>query len=341
MAILERAGEEFLRIVQGNPATQAGAIMLEYIPSAQYGNGWFTPSNIMHRLSVLGNNLSSESLRKWTSSYNFPVLTAKKNIGVILAGNIPFSGADDLFAVLITGHRFTGKTSSDDPRLFRMMVEVFHELAPELKEEIVLQDAIMKNMDAVIATGSNNSGRYFEHYFSKYPHIIRKNRNGVAVLNGHESNEELFRLGEDVFRYFGLGCRNVTKLFVPSGYSFDRFFENIVSYGDELMMAKKYMNNYEYHKTVYLLNNVKLLDNHFLILKEDEGISSPPGVLFYEFYNDPSELKNKLESEQDRIQCVVSNAFQWDNTVPIGTAQNAGLADYADNTDSVKFLLGL
>jgi hypothetical protein len=221
-----------------------------------------------------------------------------------------------------------------------LICNVLTETEPRFEPLVSFTEHRLPAVDAVIATGSNNSSRYFEYYFSKYPHIIRKNRNGVAVLTGSETTEELVGLGEDVFRYFGLGCRNVTRLFVPEGYEFPRFFEAIINWGEEMIANKKYMNNYEYYRTVYLLNKISLLDNNFLMLKEDTAISSPPGVLFYSFYNDLSELKKQLRADRDMVQCIVSNA-DISGAIPFGKSQETKPSDYADGVDVMHFLLNL
>ncbi|HSH68098.1 MAG TPA: hypothetical protein VLB84_20375 [Bacteroidia bacterium] len=196
-------------------------------------------------------------------------------------------------------------------------------------------------MDAVIATGSNNSARYFEYYFGKYPSIIRKNRNSVAVLTGAESKEELIELGKDVFHYFGMGCRNVSKLFVPKGYKFDAFYEAMMGYQDVINM-NKYGNNYDYNRTVYLMStDHTLLDNNFLLLKESDSYSSPIGVLFYEFYEDIKKLANRLYKDSSQIQCVVSSGGLIKDSVPFGQTQCPELNDYADGIDTMKFLIGL
>ena len=182
-------------------------------------------------------------------------------------------------------------------------------------------------MDAVIATGSNNSARYFEYYFGKYPHIIRKNRNSVAVLTGSESTAELQLLGKDIFQYFGLGCRNVSKLFVPKGYNFNTFFESIYEF-QNIVNNNKYGNNYDYNRTVYLMSsNPTLLDNNFLLLKEDATYSSPIGVLFYEYYDDLKSLNQQLENDKEQIQCIVSLEGNWKKSFSFGEAQNPGLKD--------------
>jgi hypothetical protein len=195
-------------------------------------------------------------------------------------------------------------------------------------------------MKAVIATGSGNSSRYFEYYFGKYPHIIRKNRHSVALIKGTETKEDFAKLGDDIFRYYGLGCRNVSKLFVPEKYRFDSFFEGIFGYAD-LIQSNKYVNNYEYNKTIYLLNNEKLLDNNFLLLREDISLSSPIGVLFYEYYKGEEALTSRLAMDAPFIQCIVSQDAQHPGSIAFGAAQCPMLWEYADGVDTMKFLIGI
>jgi hypothetical protein len=280
-------------------------------------------------------------LEKWLSAYSIPEVKNAKKIGVILAGNIPLVGFDDFRCVLISGNKFCGKLPSDDKFLLPLVAEMLLEIEPRFAEQVEFTEAQLRDMDAIIATGSNNSSRYFEHYFSKYPNIIRGNRNGIAVLTGNETKEELEAFGEDIFRYFGLGCRNVTKLFVPENYNFNSFFEAIYKWGGEMLANNKYMNNYDYHKTLYLLSSIPLLDNNFLLLKEDAGISSPPGVVFYEKYNSLEELSKKLQNESELIQCVISSPGIIAGAAPFGHSQLTGPADYADGVDVMEFLVNI
>jgi len=258
-----------------------------------------------------------------------------------MAGNIPLVAFHDWFCVLLSGNKFKGKLSSDDNLLLPFLSKVLITIEPYFENQIEFTEGQLKNMDAVIATGNNNSARYFEYYFSKLPHIIRKNRNSVAVLDGTEKSDELGLLGKDIFQYFGLGCRNVSKLFVPEKYKFDMFFESIIEFKD-IVMHNKYANNYEYNRTIYLMNSDKsLLDNNFLLLKADLSYSSPIGVLFYEFYSDINSLNAKLENEKEQIQCIVSKNNNVKNAIGFGKAQCPSLNDYADGIDTMKFLISL
>lgn len=336
-----KLGDEFVFILEGNAKTKTGRRLQSLLSELVHRNGWYTEKNVRHRLEVLSKGLKKEILEQWLSAYVISEKIIPKSIGVILAGNIPLVGFDDLRCVLISGNIFCGKIPSDDRMLMPMLGELLIELEPRFAGKIIFEENQLRGMDAIIATGTSNSSRYFEHYFGKYPHIIRGNKNGVAVLTGNETKEELMALGDDVFRYFGLGCRNVTKLFVPENYNFNSFFEAIYGWGEEMLRHHKYMNNYEYHKTLYLLSRIPLLDNNFLLLKEDEGISSPPGVVFYSNYASLDKLSKKMEKERDKIQCIIAKEGILPNTISFGNSQWVGPSDYADGVDVLKFLINL
>ncbi len=305
---------------------------------AHAANNWFSPDNIEHRIREIAAQLEEKTLTKWLSAYHLPDDFSGKKIGVIAAGNIPAAGYDDFAHVLLAGHDYVGKLSSDDNILLPFFAEILCDQDARLKDRITFAHGKLGEVDAVIATGSNNSSRYFEYYFAKVPHVIRKNRNSVAVLDGKESVADLKNLGEDVFRYYGLGCRNITKFFVPQGYRFDSFFEAIFPWGDVLLMNRKYMNNYDYNRTIYMLNNEPLLDNNFLVIKRDVGIASPPGVLYFEEYSDIKEVGLRLRADRELIQCVVTN-LSLENSVLPGNAQKPQPWEYADGVDTLEFLL--
>ncbi len=317
--------------------------MEELIKTVHVHNQWFTEENVRNAFGALAYSLEETPLLDWISVYIKDIKTEKepKRVAVIMAGNIPMVGFHDMLCVLLSGNKFAGKLSSDDKLLLPFVAKILKQIEPEFSNLIEFTEDQLKNMDAVIATGSNNSARYFEYYFGKYPNIIRKNRNSVAVLTGAETTDELKLLGDDVFQYFGLGCRNVSKLFVPKGYAFDTFYESIFDF-QNVVNNNKYANNYDYNKTVYLMSsNPTLLDNNFLLLKEDVSYSSPIGVLFYEFYDDIKELNKKLETEKEQLQCIVSNSIEIKNALPFGKAQCPSLNDYADGVDTMKFLIGI
>ena len=307
---------------------------------SQSHNGWYTPEQVYFAIHSWANALTEENLDKWLSNYQTEFSQNnenEKNVALILAGNIPLVGFHDFLSVLITGNRALIKTSSKDQNLLPFLAKYLIAVDESLKDKITFVEGKLQNFDAVIATGSNNTARYFEYYFKDKPSIIRKNRNSAAVLNGKESKEELEALGEDIFRYFGLGCRNVSKIFVPKGYSFDAFFEAIFKYQD-VIHYEKYANNYDYNKAVFLMSNFKLLDNGFLTIKEDPSYASPISSVFYEFYENIENLQARLTADSEQIQCIVSNNL-IENSIPFGQTQNPQLWDYADNVDTITFLL--
>ena len=306
------------------------------ITLAGHHNGWFTQENILFSLKNWSELLTKESLKQWLSTYNIEANTPKK-VASIMAGNIPLVGFHDFLATLITDNSVMVKSSSNDKVLLPFLASYLIDIEPSLKENIHFTENKLENFDAVIATGSNNTARYFEHYFSKGPNIIRKNRNSVAVLTGEETTEELKALGEDIFRYYGLGCRSVSKLFVPKGYDFTLFFESVYNYNPIINQAK-YANNYDYNKAVYLMSEFKILENGFLMLKEDESYASPIASLFYEYYDSVEGLKKNLINESEKIQCIVAKGI-FDNEIPFGETQKPSLGDYADGIDTVEFLL--
>ena len=309
---------------------------LNLIALSQSHNGWYTPEQVCFAFQSWAKALAQEKLDQWLSAYDFTD-RQPKTIALILAGNIPLVGFHDFLSVLISGHNVLVKTSSNDQHLLPFIAKYLIHIAPEFKDKITFIEGKLENFDAVIATGSNNTARYFEYYFKDKPSIIRKNRNSVALLTGEESREQLEALGEDIFRYFGLGCRNVSKLFVPKNYSFDAFFEAIFKY-KEVIEYEKYANNYDYNKAVFLMSNFKLLDNGFLTIKEDNGYSSPISSTFYEFYDNIDEVIKRLQDDEDKIQCIVSNNL-ISNSIPFGQTQSPELWDYADNVDTISFLL--
>jgi hypothetical protein len=309
---------------------------VDLIQLSQSHNGWYTPEQVYYAIQSWAEALTEENLNEWLSKYNFDHVKPKK-IALILAGNIPLVGFHDFLSVLIIGHDVLVKTSSNDQHLLPFLAKYLIHIAPELETKITFSEGKLENFDAVIATGSNNTARYFEYYFKDKPSIIRKSRNSIAVLNGEESKEDLVALGEDIFRYFGLGCRNVSKLFVPKGYSFNAFFEALFEYQD-VIHYEKYANNYDYNKAVFLMSNFKLLDNGFLTIKEDSSHASPISSVFYEYYENLSDLGQKLELEKENIQCIVSNNL-IKNSVAFGHTQQPKLWDYADNIDTISFLL--
>ena len=306
---------------------------------AEQQNSWFTRANVTFAFKSWSEALSENNVQQWLSQYQLPQTTSPKKILIIMAGNLPLVGFHDLLCVLVAGHKAIVKLSSDDRVLLPYLITQIRTFAPEWAEAVAFTDDKVTEYDAVIATGSDNTARYFEYYFGKKPHIIRKNRHSVAVLTGEETPEELQDLGKDIFLYYGLGCRSVSKLFVPQGYDFDLLFQAIYPYKD-IIKEQKYANNYDYNKAVYLMSLYKLLENGFLLLKEDEHYGSPIATLFYEYYTNKEALKKKLATDRDKIQCVVGHNF-IDGEIPFGQTQTPKLWDYADGVNTLTFLLNL
>jgi len=305
------------------------------LEEAERKNAWFDRENCLMTLHHWAGLLKKENLSQWLSSYSIENIPQKR-IALILAGNIPLVGFHDLLCTLLIGHTAIVKLSSNDKVLLPFLISELKNLTPIFEDKIIFTEEKLTDFDAVIATGSNNTARYFEYYFGKKPHIIRKNRNSVAILTGEETKEELELLGKDIFTYFGLGCRNVSKIFIPENYDFTNFFQAIYSF-HSVMNHQKYINNYDYNKAVYLMNLEQLLENGFLLLKEDKHYASPIATLFYEKYTNISSLQERLTEDKELIQCIVSNG-SFPNSITFGQAQIPSLRDYADGIDTIAFL---
>jgi len=293
-------------------------------------NGWFTPQNVRQSLNALGSQLTVGNLSNWTANYQYT--DQPKKVALIMAGNIPLVGFHDFLCVLLSGHSVVAKVSSDDKQLLPALVSHLLKFEPDLTERIKITEGKIGEVGAVIATGSDNSALYFEQYFGKYPHIFRKNRTSIAVLDGTETSEQLHQLGHDIFDYFGLGCRNVSHLLIPLNFDLNKFFEAIVPFG-EIAHHHKYANNYDYNKAVYLLNKVDLLDNNFVLLRETEELFSPLGMIHYHRYASLEEVNIYIDRNNEKIQAVIGNAH-----IPFGAAQCPSLDDYADGVDTMAFL---
>lgn len=303
---------------------------------AKEHNGWFTNENMGFALENWSKALTHKNIKQFIKEYHFKDTNPKK-VAVIMAGNIPLVGFHDFFCVLLAGHKVLVKQSSNDKHLLPYLAKYLEQVAPGFKDYIQFTDEKLSLFDAVIATGSDNTARYFEYYFKDKPSIIRKNRNSVAVLTGTETNAQLEQLSHDIFRYYGLGCRNVSKLFVPQNYNFDAFFKAMYAW-HPIINETKYANNYDYNKAVYLMSEFNMLENGFLMLKEDSSYASPIATVFYEHYNTLEDLTKKLEADAHNIQCVVSNQLEK-NHIGFGKTQQPQLWDYADGVDTMAFLL--
>jgi hypothetical protein len=305
----------------------------DVIESAYTFNGWFTAANVRQALSALANELTLEKLTAWTAGLSFPA--DPKTVAIICAGNIPAVAFHDILSVLISGNKTIIKLSSDDPILIPALLKIAGKFEVDFDLNYSFSRGKLENFEAVIATGSNSTAVHFHNYFGKYPHIIRQNRNSVAILDGSETPDQLEKLGHDLFDYFGLGCRNVTKLYLPVDFDLDRIFNGIFSF-QSIATHNKYANNYDYNKAVWLLNNEDLLENGFVIFKEDKNIASPVASVFYERYENKEALLQHLDNHADQIQCIVGNEF-----IPFGKSQCPALNDYADNVNTLEFLNSL
>ena len=296
-------------------------------------NGWFIPEFVDSASENIARSfLSKEALEKWTSQYSLPT-TTPKTVGIVMAGNIPLVGFHDMLCVFISGHKAVIKPSSKDEKLIRHLVEKMIGWDEQVNGQIVFAERL-NDCDAYIATGSNNSSRYFDHYFGKYPNIIRRNRTSVAILDGNESTSELEGLADDVHLYFGLGCRNVTKLYVPDGYDFLPLLNAFRKY-NWMADHHKYKNNYDYNLALHLLNKKYYMTNDSILLIEDPAIFSPVSQLNYQFYSSPDDLSAKLPPAQD-LQAIAGKGF-----IAFGSTQTPALDDYADGVDTLEFLCGL
>jgi len=295
-------------------------------------NAWFTPEHIALAIdNIVNEYLQADALKKWAAGYTMP--QNAKTVGIVMAGNIPLVGFHDLLCGFMSGHNLLIKLSSKDEVIIKYIVSKLTEWAPEVAEQIKIAERL-NDCDAYIATGSNNTARYFEQYFGKYPHIIRKNRTSVAILDGTETDEELALFGDDVYLYYGLGCRNVTQVCVPRNYNFERLlriFNKHNNYAD----LNKYKNNYDYHLAIYLLNRVPYMSNESLLMVENDMPFSAVSVLHYKYYDDKEPLISQLLRSDD-IQAIIGKGF-----VPFGDSQKPALGEYADGVDTMAFLCGL
>lgn len=307
----------------------------------QFNNAWFTIENQQKAVNAIATKfLAPEKLDNWLQKYSIPETTKAKKVGLIMAGNIPLVGFHDVLSVFISGHQAVIKLSEKDQYLLPYLISLIGKFEPKATEYFSIAPKL-KDFEAVIATGSNNTARYFDAYFSKYPNIIRKNRHAVAVLNGTESSDDLHTLGKDVFQFFGLGCRNVAKVYVPETYDFTPLLEALHEYRD-IVRHSKYKNNFDYNYALYVLNKTEHMANGCIILTQNKAIQSRIAGLHYEYYSDIEHLKSELKERITEIQCVVSSKpIEGISTIPFGKAQQPELWDYADGVDTMKFLVQL
>ena len=298
-------------------------------------NGWFTPIFIEEACNKIATlYLQEDLLQEWTSKYKIDDAPAQQNnVGIVMAGNIPLVGFHDFLSVFITGHRQTLKLSAKDNVLLKHLIDKLAQWNEDFEDYVAIEE-MLKGCDAYIATGSNNSSRYFEQYFARFPHIIRKNRTSVALINATETAAELDKLSDDIHLYFGLGCRNVSKIFVPRDYDFIPLLKAFERYG-YFADHHKYKNNYDYQLSIILLNNIYYMTNGSTLLTENEGLFSPISHLFYEYYEDVNKVLDKLQ-QNEALQCIIGEGHTG-----FGEAQNPGLLAYADGVDTMQFLQSL
>ena len=304
------------------------------VEEVKYQNSFFDFENITNCFEYWGKHLNEKNLKKLKTKDK---IENPKNILIIMAGNIPLVGFHDFLCVFISGHRSIIKKSSKDSILYNLIFDLLLSWEPKFKNCFKIIEKVNLEIDAVIATGNNTSTYFFEKYFKKYPKIIRKNRNSVAILNGNESQKDLKKLMKDIFLYYGLGCRSVSKIFIPENYNLDKIFKASIDW-KKLINNNSYYNNYNYNKSVFLLNSEKFYDNGLVILKESKKLGSPISVLYYEKYDSLYKLKKYLDANRDKLQCVVSNNLVK-NSTKFGMTQSPALLEFADNVNTVDFLL--
>jgi len=339
--ILSQLGQEMSLMATKltDPSYSVDPLLGPLIAQTTAKNGWFTPDQIAYCLRHWGELLQPHHLSEWIGDIDFAEIT-QTTVLIIAAGNIPLVGFHDILVTYLSGHQCVIKPATNDPVLTPYFVQRIAELDPQSASRLIITRELVGSFDAVIATGSDNSARYFDHYFGKKPNLIRRNRFSCAVLTGSETQEQLALLGDDIFRYFGLGCRSVAALWVPEGYDFSSFFAGIYSWS-EVINHHKYANNYDYNKAVYMMSNIPLWDNGFLLLKSDDRLGgSPIGTLNYQTYNSMDEVNQSLSLQKDQIQCVVGPSV-LPNTLDFGQTQRPLLHDYADGIDPIKFVLSL
>jgi len=322
-------------------SADAQSELADVVRQANYRNNWFTPENSLNALRAIADEfLTADKLTAWLGPYTTDSGPAARTVGVVMAGNIPAVGFHDLLCVLLSGHRLLAKLSSQDFVLIHYLIQKLIDINPAFGEWIEEADRL-NAADAFIATGSNNTARYFEYYFGRKPHLIRKNRSSVGLLMGDEGEEEFLKLSHDISDYYGLGCRNVSTILVPEGYDFTPLLRTLEPQVSVYLNNHKYQNNYDYNKSIYLINAVPHLDNGYLLVTENDGLVSPISVLYYQTYRMQSDAEKWLSARANTIQVVASAQGWLAGSVPFGQTQLPGLADYADGVDTMKFLTTL
>ena len=325
----------FLRSAEARPE------LADVAQQANYRNNWFTVGNSLNALQAIANEfLTDEKLTWWLNQYPAEPIVTPRTVGVVMAGNIPAVGFHDLLCVLLSGHRLLAKLSGQDFVLIHYLIQKLVDINPAVGSWV--EEAERLNAaDAFIATGSNNTARYFEYYFGRKPHIIRKNRTSVGLLMGEEGDDEFLKLGHDISDYYGLGCRNVSTILVPDGYDFTPLLRTLEPQVSHYLNNHKYQNNYDYNKSIYLINAVPHLDNGYLLVTQHDGLVSPISVLYYQTYRMQANADTWLAARADKIQVVASAQGWLGGSVPFGQTQRPGLSDYADGVDTMTFLTAL
>lgn len=331
--------EQYLEMAHDDgelPAHQF-APLTEALYKGYSANNWFTIDNQLMALQGIRKLLEEEQLRQWAAAYNLDSANTAITVAVVMAGNIPAVGFHDFLCVLMSGHRMLGKLSSDDQHLLPALAAMLCAIEPDFESNIKFTDGLIKNFDAVIATGSDNTARYFEDYFGRYPHIIRRNRNSLGIIDGMESEQDLQLLASDIFSYFGMGCRSVSHLLLPANSDPENLFKGFEPYR-HLRNHYKYFNNYEYHKAISLINRTPHHDNGFVLMMPDNRLSSPVSVLHYSFYGNQQEIEDIVEVNRQGVQCLVSRNAWFPGSQAFGQAQFPRVGDYADGIDTMQFL---
>lgn len=326
--------QEITKYLKGNSNTR----LAEAARLSTFENAWFTEDQVRYALTSIAGLTTKKNLDKWMSAYAADTKkSSAKKIVVIMAGNIPVIGFHDFLCVLISGNSFIGKLSSKDKYLLPALAGLICEIEPRFKRSIIFTEDKLPEFDSVIATGSNNTSRYFEYYFTKYPHIFRKNRKSIAVLTGNETKKQLEKLADDIFLYFGLGCRSVSKIFVPENYDFELLTESFAKYSS-IVDNHKYYNNYDYNKVVMMVNKIPFVDAGFFLLTKNVSATSPVSVIHYETYKTTDSVLKWISDNSELLQCVVSGSKIIPSAIDFGKSQTPGLTDYADGIDVIAFL---
>ena len=302
-------------------------------------NSFFSKKNILKSLLSWSNVLTKKSIDNFLSNYLIKIKKREKKVAIIMAGNIPLVGFHDFFCVILSGNFAIIKLSSKDSHLFKFILRFLVKENPDFSTKFDVVENKLQIFDAVIATGNNISANQFELYFKKYPKIIRRNRHSIAILNGNETKNEIELLANDIFYYYGLGCRNISKIFIPNNYNLDILFKSFVLW-NEVINKNSYANNYNYYRAIYLLNKEVFFDNGFVLLKESEKIGSPVGTIYFEYYKSDNQIKEMIKKNNQKIQCIVSNN-NYPKTIKFGETQMPNLNDFADDIDTFNFLLKL